>query len=207
MDFYPSGAPAPDRLITSEFLLRPLRTTDVSLDYAAVMESAEILRRWGGSSWPAEDFTMEGNLADLALHEQEHQSRVAFTYTMMNLAESECLGCVYVNPLAEMFRLANATELITQSGDSRQAIVRFWARRSRLSDDLDRRLLQTLIEWFENEWAFDQVYFRANDRDERQKTLMAEAGLLRRFTLDVPGRLGLFLAYGPVEPPEKGGVQ
>ena len=206
MDFYPDGLPPPDKLITSDFLLRPLRTTDVTLDYEAVMESAAMLRRWGGAGWPAEEFTVEGNLADLALHEQEHQIRVAFTYTMMNLAESECLGCVYVNQLAEMLRLANSNELFREVDDSRQAIVRFWVRQSRLGEDLDWHLLRALLGWFKDQWAFSYVFFRANDRDERQKSLLAKAGLFRRFTLDVPGRLGPFLLYGPIESPGREGI-
>ena len=205
MEFYPNGVQAPVKLITSEYLLRPLRTTDVALDYEAVMESAAMLRRWGGASWPADDFTLEGNLADLALHEQEHETRVAFTYTMMTLEESVCLGCVYVNQLGEMFRLAGAPEETPGSDADRRAIVRFWVRETRLGDDLDSRLLQALIGWFKDQWAFSHVFFRANDRDERQKHLLARAGLLRRFTLDIPGRHGLFLFYGPVESPDREG--
>jgi hypothetical protein len=170
------------------------------------MESAVMLRRWGGSSWPAEEFTVEGNLVDLVMHEQEHQSRVAFTYTMMNLAQSECLGCVYVNQLGELFRLASAPEMTPGSDEDQPAIVRFWVRQSRLGDDLDWRFLQALIGWFKEQWAFNHVFFRANDRDERQKRLLAKAGLLRRYTLDIPGRLGPFLAYGPVELPGTEGI-
>lgn len=42
----------PEGLQTAEFLIRPLRTTDVELDYAAVMESKEFLRKWDQSTWP-----------------------------------------------------------------------------------------------------------------------------------------------------------
>ena len=47
--------------------MRPLRTTDVELDYDAVTSSAEMLRRWSHSSWPADDFTLSENLMEVGL--------------------------------------------------------------------------------------------------------------------------------------------
>ena len=45
MEFYPGSTPVPQAMRTSRLFLRPLRTTDVELDYDAVMSSAEMLRR------------------------------------------------------------------------------------------------------------------------------------------------------------------
>ena len=60
MAFYADGVQPPEKLLTSRFILRPLRTTDVALDYEAVMESRTMLRLAGGGTWPADDFTLEG---------------------------------------------------------------------------------------------------------------------------------------------------
>ena len=46
MDFYPANAAVPEEKRTDRLLMRPLRATDVELDYDAVMSSAEQLRRW-----------------------------------------------------------------------------------------------------------------------------------------------------------------
>jgi RimJ/RimL family protein N-acetyltransferase len=198
MKAYPDSTPDPDELVTSGFRLRPLRTTDVDLDYEAVVESAAMLRRWGGGSWPADRFTLKENLADLAMHEREHESDLAFTYTMMDLSESECLGCVYVNRLSELIRSLDPAKSIPVIVDDRQATVRFWVRQSHLSESLDWRLLQVLIAWFKNQWTFDQVYFAANDRDARQKRLLRKAGLAEKFKLDITGRVAPFVVCGPV---------
>ena len=40
--FYPADAPVPETLRTDEFLLRPLRATDVQLDYEAVISSRDV---------------------------------------------------------------------------------------------------------------------------------------------------------------------
>lgn len=202
MDFYPSGVRPPAELISVDYLLRPLRATDVDLDYEAVMEHPAMLRLSGGGVWPADDFTREANLADLVIHEREHENGVAFIYTVMNLDQSQCLGCVYVNQLSA-YKSTGMTDVGRETFDDGQAIVRFWVRHSRLRDELDWRLLNALIEWFTDNdaWWFSHVYFRAHDLDERQRDLMTRAGLPLAYSLELSGRQGLFLAYGPVEMP------
>lgn len=201
MDFYPAGVQPPNELRVADLFLRPLRPADVDLDYEAVMENPAALRLSGGGTWPADDFTREANLADLLMHEREQDEGVAFTYTVMNLDQSQCLGCVYVNQLSSAIQLASLTDLAPEQVDQRQAVIRFWVRQSLLSDELDWRLLNILIAWFSDDWLFSKVYFRAHDRDKRQKSLLDRAGLPLAFSLEVAGRSGPFLAYGPLVPP------
>jgi len=58
IEFHPTDAAVPPELRTPRLLLRPLRATDVELDYDAVMSSAAMLRAWSQSHWPADDFTL-----------------------------------------------------------------------------------------------------------------------------------------------------
>ena len=99
MEFYPRNAAAPVERRTQRLFLRPLRASDVELDYDAVMSSAEMLRRWSQSGWPADDFTLAQNLDDLRRHEREHEERQAFTFTVLDPPGTRCLGCVYLTPL------------------------------------------------------------------------------------------------------------
>src|SRR5262245_59609035 len=98
MPFYAEGAPVPVALRTSEVLLRPLRSADVELDYDAVMASKVSLHLRSGGGWPREGFTLAENLADLERHEADFQARRGFTYTVLNLDQAQCLGCVYIYP-------------------------------------------------------------------------------------------------------------
>jgi hypothetical protein len=196
MGFYPQGSQIPTELKTAEFLLRPLRATDVTLDYAAVMDSRSMLRRWGGGRWPADDFTLADNLADLKGHEEEHLAGIAFTFTVMNLAETECLGCVYIDPLIRLHRQSNAGTTDLAAVRDNEAVARFWVRQPQLVHDLDRRLLQALLNWFEEEWAFSRLLFRTNERDERQAQLLLDAGMRQLYALDIPGRTGKYVVYG-----------
>jgi RimJ/RimL family protein N-acetyltransferase len=191
--FYPGDARVPEALWTDEFLLRPLRATDVTLDYDAVISSRAELLLGSGGTWPREGFTLEENLADLERHEQEHRDRVAFTYTIMNPAETECLGCIYIGPLEHILGHDRGSgEYLSDS----TAYVSFWVRQSRLADRLDRRLLQALIYWFQHEWAFLHVLFIAQKVEERYTHLFEEMGL--RFLYSLSPRqsfLDVALAY------------
>lgn len=178
--FYPENAVVPETLQTEEFLVRPLRATDVELDYDAVITSrAELFLRSAGS-WPREGFTLEENLADLIRHEQEHLTRVAFTYTVMNPEESQCLGCLYINPLRLLLQRA---ALSAEHVPAESAYVTFWVRQSSLQDNLDKRLLQSLVQWFQTEWAFSQVAFVAQKAQTRQIHLFEEMGMQLQYTL------------------------
>jgi RimJ/RimL family protein N-acetyltransferase len=200
MLFYPEHARVPAELRTEEFLLRPLRATDAELDHDALMESKEMLRRWSQSDWPADNFTVEDNLKDLEKHEQEHLERRAFTFTVMSPTETECLGCVYINPLLRMIQEAGGAEVdieadTAEEGDH-EAYVSFWVRQSRLADDLDKRLLDGLIDWFNQEWAFSDVVFATCEQDERQVKLLDGTGLALRYVLEPSYTAVKYLAYG-----------
>lgn len=170
MEFYPDQAPVPEETRTDRLWLRPLRATDVELDYDAVMSSKEHLRGWSGSRWPADDFTLAENLTDLQRHEREHEAREAFTFTVLDLSGARCLGCVYlmpVKPVAEPC-CVDATYA---------ANVGFWVRSSELAANLDAHLLATLRSWLATEWAFDRVVFTILQQEQRQANLLRDAGL------------------------------
>jgi RimJ/RimL family protein N-acetyltransferase len=166
MQFYPEDAVVPEGLRTDEFHLRPLRVCDAEIDYAAVMDSKQMLHVMSQSSWPSDDFTLEMNKNDLERHEKEHDERTAFTYTVLDPTESICLGCVYIKHLKEG----------PMRGDN-VAMLRFWVRQSYLNRDLDRLLLKSLIDWFRNDWAFSRVVLTIADEDEKQSQLVTDLDL------------------------------
>lgn len=183
---FPVGQPVPSSFKTSEFLLRPLRAVDVALDYDAVMSSKALLRQWSQRSWPSDTFTLTDNLKDLQRHEAEHVERKAFTFTVMDVLEAQCLGCVYIKPLHPALDVAQVCP--AQSANKIYAAdVSFWVRQSRLVDELDARVLSSLREWFRCEWPFTCVVFHANEYNVRQRTLFQDAGLQTRHTVVTDG--------------------
>lgn len=188
----------PADLKTDEFFLRPIAAADAARDHAAVMETRVDLRVWEQSSWPAEDFTVEANRADLADLEQRHADRRAFTYTVLDPTGLECLGCVYIVPTSATF-LTRAT-VSPVSADARwadvEAVVYFWVRESRISSDMDVRLLAAVRVWMDEVWALERTVFVANEQYARQVRLLESAGFSVEFALDEPGKPGTYLAFG-----------
>jgi hypothetical protein len=173
MAFHPQYRAVPATMRTERLLLRPLRTTDVELDYAAVMSSAEQLRMWSDSEWPADDFTLADNLADLQMHQDEHEQGEAYTYTVLTPDGARCLGCVYFTALAPQMQPVC-------TGASAAVAVRFWVRTAEIDHDLDRHLLAMLRKWLNSEWFFDCVAYPLNQLNTRQAALLQEAGSVLR---------------------------
>jgi len=183
VEFYPAGVPVPAEKRTDRLLLRPLRAADAELDYEAVIASAEQLRRWSQSGWPAGDFTRAQNRDGLLQHEREHHAREAFTFTILNPPGTRCLGCVYIMPVWR-----EAAPLCARAAYA--AHVGFWVRTSELAVDLDMHLLDTLRAWLRAEWAFDCIVFTISQQEARQAALFARAGLEWRAAFALPdGRL------------------
>src|SRR3546814_16647031 len=51
---------------------------------------------WGG--WPPAAMTLEQDREDLAHHEREIAAHESFNYALLDAAETELLGCVYIDP-------------------------------------------------------------------------------------------------------------
>lgn len=144
--FVPPDFKVPEKLETDKFKLRMLKVTDVVKDYDAVMTSVEHLQGIFGprSKWPPKDLTFEQDLIDLGWHQKEFQTRSSFAYTVMNLDESQCLGCVYIfQPRKEGF----------------DAEVYMWLRKSAYDNGLDPILFKTVKKWITKKWPFKKVRY------------------------------------------------
>ena len=196
MPFFDSVAPLPTGLQTDEFVLRPIRVSDVERDYAAVMDTRDDLRRWEQDSWPADDFTVEQNRVDLDDLERRHDARRAFTYTVLDPGGDECLGCVYIFPTTATFLTkATVTPVRDDSWEDVDAVVYFWVRTSRTAAAMDRRLLEALREWFADEWAFQRPVYAASELFEEQVRLFSDAGMPVRFELREPHKPARYFLF------------
>lgn len=188
---------APPGTRTEEFLLRPIVAGDAALDYEAVMESREFLVGWEQTGWPEADFTVEANRADLERMEQRHVDAEAFTYTVMNPTETQCLGCVYVFPSdARLFTKAQIVAADDDRWTDFEAVIHFWVRTSRIADELDHRLLDALDRWFLHDWRLNRYLLVCSEYCEQQIALIRSTDRRLRFELKYPDRSGKELAFG-----------
>lgn len=95
----------------------------------------------------------------------------------MDPSDARCLGCLYIYPLDASLRRNGADEEALSQVGNDEAEVWFWVRPECVAADLDRRLLAAVIPWLRDDFAFSRVVVLTWSVDERQTTLLREAGL------------------------------
>jgi RimJ/RimL family protein N-acetyltransferase len=141
-EFIPPGFEVPLGLETSEFVLEPLGPEHNDQDYDAWTSSMEHIRATPGypdGSWPRE-MTRDQNHADLERHADDFRNRAGFTYTVLDPASRDVIGCVYIYPVRD--------------GDF-DACALSWVRESRAY--LDASLWRAVSGWLASDWPFDSV--------------------------------------------------
>jgi hypothetical protein len=130
--------------------LRPIRATDVDLDYPAVMGSRERLWSIYGAAWgwPPATMTYEQDREDLARHAAEIETHESFNYALFDAAESALLGCVYVDPPEK----AGA-----------DAEISWWVVDAEVGTDLERALDAFVPAWIAAHWPFERPRFVGRD--------------------------------------------
>lgn len=140
----------PDRVdFTTGHHMRPLRESDVDLDYPAVMGSRDRLwakyrEAWG---WPPPGMTYEEDRRDLARHEREIARGEAFVYAIFDGDETELVGCLYIDPPEG------------SSPPGTDAVVSWWLVDHSVDGDLDRELPDFVPRWLTDTWGFRSVHY------------------------------------------------
>lgn len=135
----PDDFAVPAGLQTEVFVLEPLSVRHNEQDYAAWTSSIEQIRQTPGflaGSWP-KLMSPEENAADLARHERDFADRVGFTYTVLDPASRDVIGCLYLYP--------------PESADF-DVDVRSWVRADRA--ELDKPLHELVSSWLARDWLF-----------------------------------------------------
>ncbi len=127
--------------VAEGFHLRPIRGDDVDLDMVAVMGSRERLWTLYGDAWgwPPATMTHEQDREDLERHFVEVQAHQSFNYALFDDAETELLGCVYIDPPPD---------------DSSDAEVSWWVVDSMVGSPLDEALTLFVPRWLRDAWPF-----------------------------------------------------
>jgi hypothetical protein len=123
--------------------LRPIRADDAEIDLPAVMGSrASLWRQYGDAwGWPPESMSVETDREDLAHHVDEMRAREGFNYAILDAAESELFGCVYIYP----------------SEADADADVSWWLVDEARSTDLERALEAIIPAWLADTWGLNSL--------------------------------------------------
>ncbi|MBD7912858.1 hypothetical protein [Clostridium cibarium] len=140
--FIPDEFVVPTIYKTENFTIRKLTVLDLQKDYIAVMEARdhihELYTKEYTNGWPADNLTLEEDENDLKRHEKEFNERVAFAYTVFDIQNENCLGCIYIDP-----------------SDCYDAEITMWTR----DHVTDMLLYKTVKKWIENHWPFKNTYY------------------------------------------------
>jgi RimJ/RimL family protein N-acetyltransferase len=142
--FVPPDFVAPLTLEAEHFRLEPLGPQHNEPDYEAWSSSREHIHAtpgWETSTWP-DDRTLEDNLRDLRRHADDFEQRSGFTYTVLDPATGDVIGCLYIYP---------------DRSAVDDAHVQSWVRASRA--ELDAPLCRAVTEWLASEWPFERVAY------------------------------------------------
>jgi hypothetical protein len=127
--------------------LRPIRASDVGIDYPAVMGSRERLwdkygEAWG---WPPATMTPEQDRDDLVHHEREMAAREAFNYAILDTDESHLLGCIYLDRPGHEIGC--------------DVVVSWWVVDTRVGSTLESELNRFVPAWVTTDWPFTKPLF------------------------------------------------
>ena len=143
-EFVPPAFVVPLGFEASDFVLEPLGPEHNEQDYDAWTSSMEHIHAtpgWEESSWPRA-MTTDENRADLQRHADDFRNRTGFTYTVLDPATRDVIGCVYIYPLPD--------------GDD-DARASSWVRASHAH--LDIPLWRAVSDWLASDWPFDSVRY------------------------------------------------
>jgi hypothetical protein len=139
--FVPDDFVPPAGLSNPAFALEPLGPQHNERDYAAWTSSIDEIHALPGyvdSRWPVM-MTLDENRGDLERHARDFADRTGFTYTVLDPADGDVIGCVYIYPRK----------------DAPGAQVRSWVRVDRLA--LDVPLATAVAEWLARDFPFVAV--------------------------------------------------
>lgn len=139
----PEGFVAPLTLSGEGFLLEPLGPQHNEADLAAWASSVEHIRSTPGypdGDWPPmQGMTADENLEDLVRHAADFEAGMGFTFTVLDPADGDVIGCVYLYP---------------SSDPEHDVEVQSWVRADRAH--LDRPLADALARWLRTDWPWQK---------------------------------------------------
>lgn len=184
----------PTGLRHDRFVAVPLTTTTAALDYASYMASPDVIRVHSDGRWPVDGFTFSDDLELIAQHEDDHQSRRAFTFVLLTPSGNEALGCLYVNPLREYLLRAGASRHLIDQTASASAMITFWIRQDQQDAGLAEVMVEAVNDWILDEWPLTTHFFRVLPGERSSRAALDRLGL-EKVHLALPGDQRPYIWY------------
>src|SRR3546814_19295954 len=119
---------------------------------------------WGG--WPPAAMTLEQDRDDLAHHEREIAAHESFNYALLDAAEAELLGCVYIDPPRD-------------PDVDGEAAVSWWVVDALVGSPVERALDDLVPRWLAGSWPFEIGRASGGGRVLRYVSILVGGGSLK----------------------------
>jgi hypothetical protein len=143
----PADFAVPAGLRSELFVLEPLGVEHNESDHAAWTSSVQHIRQTPGFAdwaWPPDTMSLGQNAADLEKHARDFANRSGFTYTVLEPASGDVIGCLYMYPPRR---------------EGYDVDVHSWVRADRA--DLDKPLYDEISQWLADSWPFARPDYAA----------------------------------------------
>ena len=176
-DFFPQHRNVPEELVFDGTRIRQLRAGDNELDYRAVIESG----------FRPEGFPKEENLKQISRHEEDHNKKREFAFTILNVDETECYGCIFIKPLVHFLKFAFFNDRILEHLQLEEVDpgASIWITPTGWKMNLYEKLLKELPKWFEREWPYKRWYLLGMGPSEEEIKAISGFELDRIFLLQL----------------------
>ena len=136
--------------LTDHHHLRPMGPADVDIDLPAVMGSRERLWSIYGAAWgwPPAHLDRDLDIQDLVHHAAEIEAHESFLYGVFDEAETELLGCLYVDPPAKV---------------GADAEISWWVVDRMVGSDLERAFDAFVPRWIATQWPLAKPRYVGRD--------------------------------------------
>ncbi|MGY5859575.1 MAG: hypothetical protein RTU63_09405 [Candidatus Thorarchaeota archaeon] len=174
-EFFPQNKSVPEELVFENIRIRQLRASDNELDYIAVIESG----------FRPEGFPKEENLKQISRHEEDHDRKLEFAFTILDVDETECYGCIFIKPLVPFLKFAFFNDRIFEDLQLEETDpgISFWITPTGWKLNLYEKLLQELPKWFEREWSFESWYLLGMRPSEEEIKSISKFNLEQKYLL------------------------
>ncbi len=136
---------------SAKLFLEPLGEQHNESDLAAWSASIAHIRTTPGMAnreWPPDEpYTLEQNLGDMRMHATDFAARTGFTWTVLDPASREVIGCVYMYPPE------------SKTAPEGQVQVKSWVRGDKAH--LDAELYRLVSDWVDRDWPWPDVDYAA----------------------------------------------
>ncbi|MBA7515867.1 hypothetical protein ES705_07912 [subsurface metagenome] len=171
--FFPKNKEVPTELIFDNIKVRQLKSTDNELDYLAVIESG----------FRSEGFPKEENLEQITRHEQDHNDRKEFAFTILDKDETVCYGCLFIKPIVPFLKFAFFNDRLFKQWDIEEIApgFSFWITPTGWNLGLYKKLLFELSKWFKSEWVYEKWYLLGMRLSEEELAEIEKLNLKQKF--------------------------